>query len=134
MNHPYHSNTVGLKAFNNQKISKLKPQSRFLSKNDMDFADQAAEYSLEGGIEPSRTDSPDRASDKVFSSKKIRMGPRQFYDIKGNTFKQTLIPKETAFASLKPREMQDGQYKLNKIKPRFKEEKSGSLLFNTLTQ
>ena len=63
---------------------------------------------------------------------------KHFYDIKGNTFKNTLVPKETAktrFLSPVSRfTMPD--ISLNKVKPTIKERdmKSGTMLFNNIYQ
>ena len=76
----YHTYGTSMSRFNDQTFSKLKSNSRFRETGSIIYKDSP----LSPGIE----------------SKKNRDGPieylstsQQIYDIKGNTFKNTLIPK-----------------------------------------
>jgi hypothetical protein len=79
-------------------------------------------------------------------NKKNKEGPmeflstsQQFYDIKGNTFKNTLIPKQTAIdSSLAFKTQGDWKTSLmsSKVKPQYKQGyvRSGQILFNNINQ
>ena len=64
---------------------------------------------------------------------------QQFYDIKGNTFKNTLIPKQTAIdSSLAFKTQGDWKTSLmsSKVKPQYNKGyvRSGQILFNNINQ
>ena len=108
--HPYHSNGHSMQKFNQQKLSKLKIESRFRSTFNSVVPDTLDDLSPFEGKEG------------------------QFYDIKGNTFKDTLIPKSTAVSALKPMTRDVSEHKLTKVVPLHKYTRSGTLMFNNIHQ
>ena len=65
--------------------------------------------------------------------------PLKFYDIKGNSFKDTLVPKETALSALKisNETLKDftTDYRLEKVKPKYRGyNRSGAILFHNINQ
>lgn len=66
-------------------------------------------------------------------------GKMMFYDIKGNTFKNTLIPKETAHSALRMSDDKFGDFhtdhKIEKVHPQYRGyNRSGAILFHNINQ
>lgn len=102
-------------------MADLKERSRFASRD--------ADAPLE----------PETVNREVFSKTQP-----QFYDIKGNSFKNTLVPKQTAQQALQGARaasdaVTESPYKLKKVKPRNPHgwdsyKRSGMILFNNINQ
>lgn len=123
-NNPFFSYGPTMQSFNDQILTKLKNESRF-------------RQTFNEGMnkEPMSTDSVELSNpDSVTRT----MQPKQFYDIKGNSFKNTLIPKKTAFSSLifkgsSPNRAGSQEFKLAKVEPKYtKDIRSGTILFNNI--
>lgn len=109
--HPFHSNAIAQTHFNDVTYNNLKQSSRFNEKNA----------------------SPDLPN--------IRNKEEVFFDIKGNTFKNTLIPEETAnnlYVKKQMSQTTEGFARSasnSKMKPQYKGYvRSGQLLFNNFGQ
>ena len=125
-NHPFFSYGPTMQSFNDQILTKLKNESRF----SQTFQDGMGKDQLStDSVELSNPNSGIRT-----------MKPKQFYDIKGNSFKNTLIPKKTAFSSLifkgnSPNRAGSQEFKLAKVEPKYnKDIRSGTILFNNINQ
>lgn len=94
---PYFSQGPGYQRFNNQRLSKIKSQSRFLNQSEANDAGSDLRTSQ------SFIDSSKKAA------KSYREMPSKLYDIKGNTFKNTLIPTTTARNSLNFKDEESGE-------------------------
>lgn len=150
----YHTNGFGTQIFNNQKFTQLKNESRFRENTNQTMA-------VENICTSWSPDSPN--IDKTFTNQRglnksmvidsTKDGSQKMYDIKGNTFKNTLIPKQTGISSalnfanntsqnwsnaLSPVRRSDMNYetlKLAKTKPEYKGYvRSGQILNNNIAQ
>ena len=93
----YHTSGVGYQIFNNQKFTKLKNDSRFRDNMNMTMASDAVQSAWS-------PDSPELRKEKRGLNKSVVIDStkdesQKMYDIKGNTYKNTLIPKQTAISS-----------------------------------
>ena len=97
--------------FNDQNFSKLKSSSRFRETGAIIYKDSP----LSPGVENKRN---------LDTTLEFLSTSQQFYDIKGNTFKNTLVPKQTALDSSLAFKTQ-GDWKTSlvqgKVKPQYKQ-------------
>ena len=142
----YHTNGPGMQAFNDNRHSKLKQDSRFKAETpahlpDLQITNQDKSKHLTSLDNPIFAPSPkiettNRFKNNSVSSPFSKTGGH-FYDIKGNTYKNTLIPKESAFVQ-KKRYLSpiEPDFNLNRVKPQLKERdlRSGAMLFNNIYQ
>jgi hypothetical protein len=77
---------------------------------------------------------------EVVERSKTELSTEKFYDIKGNTFKETLVPKQTAFSALKLKQFNqtvlgDKKQKMAKVQPKYGGyRRSGMILFENINQ
>lgn len=131
--HPFYSSGVNLQKFNNQRLSKLSKESRYnQTLNASDIPGLNIDINTRSKSHFTRT--PEKC-EKIETEK----SPLKFYDIKGNSFKNTLIPKETAYSALRTSEEKipglNTDFKLTKVNPKYKGyNRSGAILFHNINQ